>query len=301
MSEQPFWQSHQNFYPNANQLRGHFTKLFENPLDTKSERFCWDYWYVKDQYKLIRTPAEHFFTGDLYESFEKYLISWGKENLGCNNVSPMWLSYYVDGCEQKLHSDSPHGPWAFVFSLTDWDKRTFTGGETFLLKPETLSYWDFFDNKAGVEKPQLIETIPPRFNQLTVFDPRFPHGVQRVHGAHEPKDSRIVIHGWFTEPSPCFFGALTEAECHASLNTQLDNLNLKIQTQGVFNGLLSFKVNINPDGSVKNINNLCDTLIEINALIGNDELIDLITNELKGLSFPKKDKPSSLILPFVFS
>lgn len=44
-------------------------------------------------------------------------------------MTPMWLSYYVDGCEQALHCDNPHGPWAFVLSLTEWDEREFTGGE----------------------------------------------------------------------------------------------------------------------------------------------------------------------------
>jgi len=301
MDQNPFWQSHKNFYAQAGELKKHFDKRFQNPLNTEPERFCWDYWYVKDQYKLIRTPAEHFFAGSLYQKFEDHLIKWGKENLGCNNVSPMWLSYYIDGCEQQLHSDSPHGPWAFVFSLTNWDERSFTGGETYLLKPETLSYWDFFDNKSGVEKPQLIETIPPKFNQLTVFDPRFPHGVQTVRGAHEPKDSRIVIHGWFTEPSPCMFGALNIIDCQETMDEQLNAINKNVQNKGVFSGLLSYKIQISPDGSVNKVSTLCDTTIEINAHIGTDELADLINDELKKLTFPKSKETSTLVLPFIFS
>ena len=103
-----------------------------------------------------------------------------------------------------MHTDSSHGPWAFVFSITDWSARSFSGGETFLIKPETLCYWDFFDLNKGAEKPQFIESIEPEFNRLTVFDPRFPHGVEKVQGAHEPSKSRIVLHGWFTEPAPKF-------------------------------------------------------------------------------------------------
>lgn len=43
-------------------------------------------------------------------------------------MSPIWMSYYTDGCLQELHCDSFHGPFAFVLSLTHWDSRPFTGG-----------------------------------------------------------------------------------------------------------------------------------------------------------------------------
>ncbi len=50
-----------------------------------------------------------------------------------------WLSFYIDGCEQRMHTDSWHGPFAYVLSLTEWDKREFTGGETFILAPQVSS------------------------------------------------------------------------------------------------------------------------------------------------------------------
>ena len=60
------------------------------------------------------------------------LGAWSSRNLGCTAITPPWLSYYVEGCEQKLHSDVPHGPWAFVFSLSP-RRPKFRGGETLLL------------------------------------------------------------------------------------------------------------------------------------------------------------------------
>ena len=48
--------------------------------------------------------------------------------------------------------------------------------------------------------------IPPLFNQLTVFDPRIPHGVRLVEGTHDPLHARVVLHGWFTQPSPFISG-----------------------------------------------------------------------------------------------
>ena len=86
----------------------------------------------------------------------------------------------MSGCHQGLHADAPHGPFAFVLSLTNWEGRRFSGGETMLLQPHVLDYWRRFDSGVGTELPQLTTLIPPRLGQLTVFDGRIPHGVQPV-------------------------------------------------------------------------------------------------------------------------
>lgn len=112
-----------------------------------------------------------------------------------------------DGCRQELHADVPHGPWAFVLSLTNWDERRFTGGETFILKPETLDYWRGFDASAVVERGSLVDTVPPLFNRLTVFDPRLPHGVSAVHGTRDPREGRLVLHGEEVVTTPHRFPA----------------------------------------------------------------------------------------------
>lgn len=71
--------------------------------------------------------------------------------------------------------------------------------------------------------PQL-QLVEPHFNRLTVFDPRFPHGVRMVEGNRDPANARIVLHGWFTEPSPFFTGSLSEADATPALNDALDEL-----------------------------------------------------------------------------
>ena len=42
---------------------------------------------------------------------------------------------------QELHTDAENGPFSFTLSLTNWDERHFTGGETVLLSPLVLDYW----------------------------------------------------------------------------------------------------------------------------------------------------------------
>ena len=200
------------FYPKAKALRSVFKARFANPKHTHDERFVWDYWHVPDQYTLVRTPAYNYFSQKMYLEFHKYLVLWGRENLGCWDISPPWMSYYLDGCEQHLHSDVPHGPWAFVFSLSPWSgkNKSYQGGETMILKPSVLSYWNQFSAIQNRERKSFVDLIDSPFNRLTVFDPRFPHGVTRVSGVQDPMEARLVIHGWFTEPKTYIVGSLNK-------------------------------------------------------------------------------------------
>lgn len=45
---------------------------------------------------------------------------------------------------------------------------------------DDLNDWRNFDSEAVVERGALVELVEPRFNRLTVFDPRLPHGVPVV-------------------------------------------------------------------------------------------------------------------------
>lgn len=60
----------------------------------------WDFWHVEGQYSLMRTPAHEFFPSQLSDALEDALISFGESRLGCRGISPIWLSYYIDGCRQ---------------------------------------------------------------------------------------------------------------------------------------------------------------------------------------------------------
>jgi Rps23 Pro-64 3,4-dihydroxylase Tpa1-like proline 4-hydroxylase len=57
-------------------------------------------------------------------------------------------------------------------------------------------------------EPSVVQVtlVAPKFNRLTVFDGRYPHGVRAVEGTRDPLRARVVLHGWFTEPAPFFDG-----------------------------------------------------------------------------------------------
>lgn len=245
------------FSRHARALRAVYDGRFRDPLAGSPERFVWDYWHVPDQYTLLRTPAVRYFPRAPLEGFLRELTDWGMRELGCRAVTIPWLSAYVDGCRQELHADNPHGPWAYVLSLST---GAFRGGETLVLKPRVLDYWKGFRGHRGVELPQLVDRIEARFNRLVAFDPRLPHGVTEVRGSHDPREARLVLHGWFTDPAPFFSGKLTARAIEPVLNAGLRSLAPLAARHGVVDGLLSVRLRVRPDGRVGSARSLASTL-----------------------------------------
>jgi len=58
-------------------------------------RFVWDYWHVPDQYTLHRTQAADYFEPADFAALTAALTTYGQEQLGCRDISPPWLSYYI--------------------------------------------------------------------------------------------------------------------------------------------------------------------------------------------------------------
>jgi hypothetical protein len=288
------------FYPKAKELRRHFEKCFQDPKKTAAERFVWDYWHVPDQYTLLRTPAYHFFPKKMYENLHRFLVMWGRKNLGCHDISPPWLSCYVDGCEQKLHGDLPHGPWAFVYSLTPWSTRQFTGGETLLLKEDILSYWNPFKHQSsGLEHPQIFKEVPANFNRLTVFDPRIPHGVKRVEGVRDVCAGRLVVHGWFVEPKPVIEGPLSFTSLGDALNDLQNLLSTHFTSQVEINGLLSLRFGVSKAGKVSKVQILSNTIRAGEAGVAT-QLVKSIREYFENGSFGKQRGTSAVTVPFTF-
>jgi hypothetical protein len=246
----------------ARALRAHFEGRMGDPKAATPQRFVWDWWHVPGQYTLLRTPAANFFPPELLARFTGKLGKWGRENLGCPEVSPPWLSLYVDGCRQELHGDLPHGPWAYVHSLTPWKGRPFRGGETLLLKDEVLDHWRRFDSGSGMEEEEIFRVVPALFDRLTVFDPRIPHGVRRVEGVADPLAGRLVLHGWFQKPRPVIEGPLKATQLRALIQSVSSEAGVWVGAGGSAQGLLSFEFKVGLGGRVTALRLLSDTLRE---------------------------------------
>jgi hypothetical protein len=243
------------FAPEARELREVFDERLSDPRSTRADRFVWDYWHVPGQYTHLRTPAWTYFPKALYRRFHERLVAWGRATLGCHDVSPPWLSLYVEGCRQELHGDLPHGPWAFVFSLTK--RRAFRGGETLLVRDEVLDFWDDFRSVRSIEEPEVLRAIAPEFSRLVAFDPRIPHGVREVRGTHDPREGRLVVHGWFVQPRPFVTGPLATKALASRIDELVGALGGWVDVP--IAGLASFAFGVDRRGRVGRVDVLSDT------------------------------------------
>ncbi|MGE0762925.1 MAG: 2OG-Fe(II) oxygenase [Bdellovibrionales bacterium] len=291
------WLIQDNFFSAAQGLRRHFDRQFAKPSQTHQARFVWDYWHVPNQYSLLRTPAFHYFPKGLYQRWHRQLVQWGREVLGCHDISPPWLSCYIDGCEQELHADHPHGPWAFVFSLTPTKERGFSGGETCLLRPEVLRDWAHASGDSPTESDQLLAKIDPRFNRLVVFDPRLPHGVRRVQGTRDPRQGRLVMHGWFVQPRPFFTGPLRETQVQQVLGEGLERYGKSVADMSVA-GYVSLRLQIGMNGRVSRVKPLTNTLVGMAPEVSRTHA--LLKRQIMTWRFPKARKGTHLTLPVRF-
>jgi hypothetical protein len=287
------------FYPGARDLRATFDARFADPRSTRGDRFVWDWWHLPDQYTHLRTPAWTYFPRKQYRAFHEALVAWGRRTLGCWDISPPWLSCYVEGCEQRLHSDVPHGPWAFVYSLTPPRPR-FSGGETLILRPETLSYWPTFPDRPERELASLVDRIPSRFDRLLAFDPRFPHGVTRVGGTHDPREGRLVVHGWFTEPKPFATGALTAKQLDRPLDGAVGEVVAALADRAL-HGVLSVRLDIARTGEVERARLLADTLVDLQAPDAPPkDVTRAALRALRRARFPRARGATEVTLPLLF-
>jgi hypothetical protein len=288
------------FASEAPALRAVFDARFAEPRAARGDRFVWDYWHVPGQYTALRTPAWTYFPRRLYAQVHNRLVAWGRTHLGCHDISPPWLSLYVEGCRQELHGDLPHGPWAFVLSLTHWRRRVFRGGETLLVRDDVLDFWHDFASVRAVEHGELIRAVAPQFARLTVFDPRIPHGVRTVTGTHDPRQGRLVIHGWFVQPRPFVQGALPVRVLSARISELTFQLGAWLGGLPVA-GLISLAFDVDRRGHVRQPRLLSDTTRVPRA----DEpmrraLVRRIRAAIAGWRFGSQRATSRVTLPLVF-
>lgn len=288
------------FSPLSETLRSTFESRFHNPLRTNSDRFIWDYWNVPGQYRLLRTPAEHLFGPKLYRQLQQELVLWGRQNLGCAQISPIWLSAYVDGFEQRLHCDNGHGPWAFVWSIGP-KRPKFGGGQTRILKPEVLEFWKHHQAGLGLEEDQLFQFIEPKFNRLVVFDPRLPHGVETVRGVHDLLDARLVLHGWFTHPEPVMSTGVGPRQVTQHLERLMETVPLLRDLATDLTGTVCFRFTLGTAGTVSNLSLLTNTLRSRGQNPKNVQIVTkALASALQTWTFGKGRTGRQLILPLEF-
>ena len=175
--------------PIAQKLRDAYDDHFRDPRQPNGDRFAWDPWFVSAgdgrkhpekggpdededivdegdavdgekealanqiQYSLKRIQTSQFFPEDNYNVLVDDLVSLAN-SIGLTAISPPWTSMYTDGDMQNFHTDSTHGPMAFVLSLSK--EGDFMGGETMIMQPEVLDLWRNFEAGNAMECGNII-------------------------------------------------------------------------------------------------------------------------------------------------
>ena len=144
-------------------LRGMFETHNDDPRRVHEYRFVWDYWHVPGQYTQLRTPAADYFPKEQFEALEEALLTYARETLGCScdgaSVAVRLRQWDASGDRAGV----PRGPFAFVLSLTNWDKRRFTGGRRFFCDPKRWTTGEVRDVLGGGARRRRPNPWSPRF------------------------------------------------------------------------------------------------------------------------------------------
>jgi hypothetical protein len=275
------------------QINAHFAEPHGH---TPNRHQIWNYWYVPGLYTYLRTMPEKLIERALVERFVRALTVWAEHMLGLGHVTWPYLSLYVDGCEQKLHNDSANGRFGFVYSLT-WDERKTIGGETLVLREGDL----FRDNMGRpAAGPGLFDLIEPKFNRLTLFDDRMPHGVHRVEGSMNPVEGRFVLHGHISESGPMADGPLEAVAVARAVHDGLGPFLADLQRMPVVHhGPLVLRLAIEPAGAVARVDRLVDRLARSDG--GSvAPLVERVTGLVRDMMFPAAPAPTLATVPLLF-
>jgi hypothetical protein len=290
-----------DFFDGAVDMRAAFTDHFAKPVEREESKHVWNFWYVPELYTYLRADAATVLPEPLVVSFMQKLRAWSRETLGIAGVSGPRLSVYFNGCGQCLHNDARNGSFGYVYSLTPWDTRTFTGGETIVLRED--DYWNTDRVLTPGALTDFCHLVPANFNQLLVFDDRLVHGVRHVQGQMDPLQGRVVLHGHILNDGARVVGALSEGGFDEAWERSLSELEARLDGfDGVYDGLVSLRIAVDRHGRVNDTRVLVDRLVPTGRPSRSPrEVSQTIVTWANTLRFPDAKGDSTIYAPFALS
>lgn len=275
----------QNFYPHVDELRTYFDEYFQRPYKLEKADYCWTYWYVPNQYIVLKADGKTFFPAPIFDKFQSFLHRWSLESFGLKPTLPT-VALYVNGCGMMAHNDATNGRMAFIFSITR-PRRTFTGGETIIYQDEFFDYW----RKGGYLKDQagMCDAVPPIFNQMLLFDDRVVHAVRDVRGSMDPLEGRVVVAGHLEAAAPFFQGEMSKEAALESIDAfenELGDVISEFREAGA-NGIIVPRLHIRPSGEISQVEFIFDNVINPDGTPVIPTLRERIEADLRKVKFPQ--------------
>ncbi len=295
------------FFSGARAARAALDEHFGSPQTQHLETHAvWNYWYSPPLYTYLRADPAKVLGSELVDRFVAELRAWSSAQLGLAEVMTPILSTFVAGCVQGLHNDSENGTFAYVYSLTEWDRRMFLGGETLLMSEEPYFGSERL-TRAG-SGSLFYDLVPQRFNQLLVFDDRIPHAVPRIEGTMDPAAGRIVLHGHLRVSAPLVEwapdtegSAGARADVEATISAACERVRAGTAADGPpCHGFLSWRVPVDSEGAAGQPEILCDRVLSLDARPPPAGLAERAKTELFALRFSPAAGVRSFTCAIVF-
>ena len=290
----------ENFFSDADRMRTCIDHFFGDPdHDSGISHQIWNYWHVPGLYTYLRTEPTRVIPLELMEQFLQLLQHWSIGVLGLSRISHPYLSLYINGCGQGLHNDAGNGRWGFVYSLTHWDAHRFTGGETLIFKDSPYLETEAIRHPtAGLG---LYDLVPPRFNQLLVFDDRLIHAVPSLQGGMSPREGRIVIHGHIGEGGVQVQGTLSHRDVARVLYSVQPYVDSQLASFArPFHGCIAVRLTIACSGVVVEAVKLTDRILRTRpSIIDTEQFTSDLVAFLQTLHFPVSNGQTLVTIPIV--
>ncbi|WP_139260355.1 hypothetical protein [Duganella sacchari] len=281
------------FFPEADAMREAYDLKVKDPY---KQTVSWQYFCAPQMYTYLRTVPQQMFPEPLFGRFMQHMKQWCIDHLGLVPMGVPNLHLMINGCTLGLHSDFHNGTWGFVYSLTRWQSRKFSGGETLIMRDGVPSY-----KKHHVQGESLYELVPAQFNQLLLFDDRIVHGTQTIEGSMDPIEGRIALVGHLRPTSPIVKGALDPAGARKVILDFHRQLAEQITAYKEVQGTLTFRLAIAASGEVESVtiltNNLVTPATGYAPSAEVEQVRNLIQRAAAALRFPAANGKSTVTAP----
>jgi hypothetical protein len=281
------------FFEEAEVLRDAFDERLK---DVYKGGINWQYFCDPRMYTYLRAVPTGVFPKPVLDRFMQRLRSWCMENLGLVPMGVPLLHLMVNGCKLGLHSDFHNGVWGYVYSLTRWERKNFSGGETLLLRDGIPSY-----KRHHVHGEVLYELVPAHFNQLLVFDDRIVHATPTVEGSMDPLEGRIAMVGHIRATSPVVSGSMHWAEARRVILDALLRLRDRIRNYKDVQGTITYRLGVTTTGVVESVAILTDNIVTPFTGYEASDAVSLVKSVVQqtmtALKFPEAAGRSTVIVP----